>query len=93
MHSKNQPAFHLSQDSILKNPDNLKNTHLGYRTLRPIKHPTDRPPPPPIKAPLNPPAFAPPPPPPPHRNILPPPPPPNVPPHKSYSTNNVSIVC
>ncbi|XP_025419116.1 WAS/WASL-interacting protein family member 3-like isoform X2 [Sipha flava] len=85
--SKNQlPAFHQSQDSILRSsPNTLPNTQWGSRTLRPIKHPSTRPPPPPIKAPLNPPACAPPPP-PPHRSI-PPPPPPNVPPHKSC--NNV----
>lgn len=90
--SKNQlPAFHQSQDSILRNsPNPPPNGQWGSRTLRPIKHPNTRPPPPPIKAPLNPPVCAPPPPPPPHRSG-PPPPPPNVPPHKSYQNNNVSI--
>ncbi|XP_025197268.1 WAS/WASL-interacting protein family member 3-like isoform X1 [Melanaphis sacchari] len=89
--SKNQlPAFHQSQDSILRNsPNPPPNSQWGSRTLRPIKHPNTRPPPPPIKAPLNPPVCAPPPPPPPHRSG-PPPPPPNVPPHKSYQNNNVT---
>lgn len=85
--SKNQlPAFHQSQDSILRSsPNTPPNAQWGSRTLRPIKHPNTRPPPPPIKTPLNPPACAPPPPPPPHRTV--PPPPPNVPPHKSYQSN------
>ncbi|KAL5242963.1 hypothetical protein ACI65C_010373 [Semiaphis heraclei] len=88
--SKNQlPAFHQSQDSILRSsPNPPPNGQWGSRTLRPIKHPSTRPPPPPIKAPLNPPLCAPPPP-PPHRSG-PPPPPPNVPPHKSYQNNNVT---
>jgi len=89
INSKNQlPAFHQSQDSILRSaPNTPPNAHWGSRTLRPIKHPNTRPPPPPIKAPLNPPAC--PPPPPPHRSV-PPPPPPNIPPHKGYqSSNNV----
>jgi len=90
--SKNQlPSFHQSQDSILRSsPNPPPNGQWGSRTLRPIKHPNTRPPPPPIKAPLNPPVCAPPPPPPPHRSG-PPPPPPNVPPHKSYQNNNVSL--
>lgn len=90
VNSKNQlPAFHQSQDSILRStPNTPPNAQWGSRTLRPIKHPNTRPPPPPIKAPLNPPSCAPPPP-PPHRSV-PPPPPPNVPPHKGYQNTNVS---
>ncbi|XP_050546544.1 uncharacterized protein LOC126908465 isoform X2 [Daktulosphaira vitifoliae] len=82
--NKNQlPAFHQSQDSILRTTlTTLPNPQWGSRTLRPIKHPSTRPPPPPIKTPLNPPACAPPP--PPHRNV---PPPPNVPPHKNIQNN------
>lgn len=91
INSKNQlPAFHQSQDSILRSaPNTTPNAQWGSRTLRPIKHPSTRPPPPPIKAPLNPPVCAPPPP-PPFRSV-PPTPPPNVPPHKSHPNNNVSI--
>lgn len=90
--SKNQlPAFHQSQDSILRSSSNTPNAQWGSRTLRPIKHPNTRPPPPPIKAPLNPPSIAPPPP-PPHRGVPPPPPPPpNVPSHKGPQSINVSI--
>jgi len=88
--NKNQlPAFHQSQDSILRSTPNTPPNAQWNRTLRPIKHPNTRPPPPPIKVPLNPPACAPPPP-PPHRSVPPPPPPPNVPPHKSHQ-NNVII--
>lgn len=95
---KNQPpAFHQSQDSILRSTSNTtRNPQWGSRTLRPIKHPSTRPPPPPIKASLNPPVCAPPLP-PPFRSVpptpppnVPPIPPPNVPPHKSHSNNNVS---